>query len=343
MTNGALETLILSYKPLAKPEKVLFLNAQWHAHIEKTNLTAIQAFKPYYDHFARNGINNLHSMFAQNDPVQSFDTALILAAKNLTEFQYDLACALTSLKPGGTVICAADNKAGAGRLKNIMNAAGLDIRAEISKNKARACIAQKPAQVRNDLIQEWLKNGAIHLNEKTGFFSQAGIYGWEKIDRGSALLAAACRAHCMGVGADFGCGYGYLSKKILEGSDKISALTLIDADARAVMCAEKNMEGHHIKPQTNWADLTRREAVQVVRYDFIVMNPPFHEGKILDIGAGLSFIDTAAHALKKNGHLWMVANVHLPYENKLSGLFSRVELVVKKDGFKVFRAVKNTS
>jgi 16S rRNA (guanine1207-N2)-methyltransferase len=74
--------------------------------------------------------------------------------------------------------------------------------------------------------------------------------------------------------------------------------------------------------------------------DCIVMNPPFHDGRVGDPKIGQSFIENAAQNLKRKGVLYMVANRHLPYERTLSKYFEDVEMLAEQDGFKVIKAQK---
>jgi len=72
--------------------------------------------------------------------------------------------------------------------------------------------------------------------------------------------------------------------------------------------------------------------------DFVVMNPPFHDGGREDQALGGTFIREAAGVLRRGGVCWMVANRHLPYEAQLAPLFRSVRQVVQADGFKVYEA-----
>jgi 16S rRNA (guanine1207-N2)-methyltransferase len=72
--------------------------------------------------------------------------------------------------------------------------------------------------------------------------------------------------------------------------------------------------------------------------DFVVMNPPFHDGGIEDRALGETFIVRAAASLKTGGACWMVANRHLPYEASLGGHFARVRQVEQGDGYKIYEA-----
>jgi 16S rRNA (guanine1207-N2)-methyltransferase len=72
--------------------------------------------------------------------------------------------------------------------------------------------------------------------------------------------------------------------------------------------------------------------------DFVVMNPPFHDGGTEDQALGRTFIARAAEALRKGGTLWLVANAHLPYEAALGAAFRDVSVRVQAGGYRVFEA-----
>jgi 16S rRNA (guanine1207-N2)-methyltransferase len=74
--------------------------------------------------------------------------------------------------------------------------------------------------------------------------------------------------------------------------------------------------------------------------DFVVTNPPFHDGGAEDKRLGQAFIRQAAGMLGKGGVLWLVANRHLPYEAELNAAFKRVRMAADAGGYKVFEAVK---
>lgn len=85
-----------------------------------------------------------------------------------------------------------------------------------------------------------------------------------------------------------------------------------------------------------WVDLVAEKVER--RYDVVVMNPPFHQGRAADPGIGHAMIRAASGALKPGGLLFMVANRGLPYEPVLKAGFSRVEELVDEAGFRIWRA-----
>jgi 16S rRNA (guanine1207-N2)-methyltransferase len=88
----------------------------------------------------------------------------------------------------------------------------------------------------------------------------------------------------------------------------------------------------------HWADARTAPALEGL--DFVVANPPFHDGGAEDKGLGQAFIRRAHAVLRKGGTLWLVANRHLPYEAVLTPLFAKVEPRADAGGFKVYEARK---
>lgn len=186
------------------------------------------------------------------------------------------------------------------------------------------------------IIEEWLAYTRLSMVEGTGFYSMPGLFCWDRIDKGSQMLLESL-GEVKGVGADFGCGYGYLTRHVLERFEKISSLYALDIDDRAVDAVTENISDPRMLPRV--ADCTKA-VPNLSALDFIVSNPPFHNQGGEDRTMGQKFIETAAHHLKRSGHLWIVANKHMPYERVLEPLFRSVVRVVEKDGYKIIHAIK---
>lgn len=204
-----------------------------------------------------------------------------------------------------------------------------------SKNKARYITITKTESAPL-IIQEWLGHTKIRMVDDIGFYSMPGLFGWDKIDAGSRLLLDYL-PELKGVVADFGCGYGYLSKNILLKNKKIKINYCFDCDIRAIEACKMNVTDD--RAITMQVDCTR-PIVDIPQLDFIVMNPPFHDGVGEDKNLGQKFIETAAHHLRRNGQCWIVANKHLPYEKTIATVFFKHEKITEKDGFKIFKAVR---
>lgn len=330
----SLQTLFLPLEngDIPPPDgRVLFLGAAAHPWLEKADVDLWQPFKPLAD-----GISA-----SDTPPEGAYSLALVHLPKQVDEAKQWLAYALEHLEEGGVLLAAAANDAGGSRIEGWLKEAGL-VPQSHSKNKARAVWAKK--SVMPCILKNWKEGGSVRLHpvgDGLEFHTQPGLFSWDRIDPASRLLAAHFPPSLAGKVADFGAGIGYLSYCALENYPKIRTLTMVEADARALALAEKNIAavrgGREIVAL--WHDATKPLQPSFA-FDHVLMNPPFHTGKKTDIALGLSFIGTAAAHLKKGGVLSMVANVHLPYEAALEKLFKTSKTVVQKDGFKILRAVK---
>jgi 16S rRNA (guanine1207-N2)-methyltransferase len=85
-----------------------------------------------------------------------------------------------------------------------------------------------------------------------------------------------------------------------------------------------------------WHDLAGEKVEK--KYELIVMNPPFHQGRAAEPSIGQAMIRQAASALKSGGRLLLVHNRGLPYEQVLKAGFSEVEEIAAAGGFRVIAA-----
>lgn len=259
---------------------------------------------------------------------QNIQNAFICAEKNKRATIDALNLAARACVEDASLYFIVPIKMGAKSYAKNLSEYGFEIVQKISKSH---CVIfelkkSKGADFKKDI---WFENGQ-------GYTVCAGIYGHDKIDQGSALLAKYFTPHLKSPVADFGCGYGYLSDKLLEVHPS-AELFAYDNDKRAVEACATNLDKRHEGRQfeAQWCDL-RTPPTQ--RFKTIIMNPPFHEGKAQDVGLGHAFIETAARSLKQNGTLLMVANRHLPYEQILKSCFKRLETLEDAKGFKVIKA-----
>jgi 16S rRNA (guanine1207-N2)-methyltransferase len=260
----------------------------------------------------------------------ALEALIMVAPPGTVERRSAMASGLRALEPGAPFTIVAPKDKGGSRLGDELTALGCSFE-ESGKRHHRICVGARPEAPIG--LDEAIAAGAPRFVETLGLWSQPGVFSWDRLDPGSALLIETLPA-LAGRGADFGCGIGVLSHAVLK-SSKVKALTLIDVDRRAVEAARRNVDDSRV--DLRWADL-RTAPAGLANLDFVVMNPPFHQGGIEDQGLGQSFVATAAKVLRRGGSLWLVANRHLPYEGVLKPLFARVEVRAEERGFKVFEA-----
>lgn len=258
------------------------------------------------------------------------DAVVMLAPPGTQERRYTLGLALRALKPGGLLTALAPKDKGGSRLKTELCALGCEVD-ETSKRHHRICVVRRPDSL--DGLDEAIAQGAPRLVPSLGLWSQPGVFSWDRIDPGTALLASRLPV-LKGRGADLGCGIGVLAHTVFRAA-AVSELSMVDIDRRAVEAARRNAGDS--RARFFWADATGNEP-SLADLDFVVMNPPFHDAGAEDRGLGQAFIRRAAQILKPGGVCWLVANRHLPYESVLAGAFRSVRLDTEAGGYKIYEA-----
>ena len=255
----------------------------------------------------------------------------ILAPPGTLERRYTIAQALRTLRPAAQLIVLAPKDKGGARIAGDLQMLGCDAH-ETARRHHRICIAGGPGD--SKAIARAIDEGKARWLDGLGLWSQPGVFSWNRIDPGSALLLDHLPA-LSGRGADLGCGIGVLARAVLA-SPKVIHLAMIDIDRRAIEMARRNIEDDRITLM--WADA--RMVKDFSGLDFVVMNPPFHEGGLENQALGQTFVQRAAAILRKGGACWLTANRHLPYEAILKPLFRHVAPIADANGYKIYQARK---
>ena len=265
-------------------------------------------------------------------PDAGADQALVLAPGGTLERDYVLAQALRALKPGAPLLAFAPKDKGGSRLRRALERFGCTV-TEDARRHHRFCRTTRPAAPAG--LDEAIAAGAPRIVPALGVWSQPGVFSWDRLDPGSARLLDLLPP-LTGRGADLGCGVGVLAGRLLA-SPNVDAITCIDIDRRAVECARRNLQDP--RATVLWADV-RRLAEGFSDFDFVVMNPPFHDGGTEDRELGVAFIRTAVRLLRRGGVCWLVANRHLPYEAALREAFASMDVRADAGGYKIVEARK---
>ena len=319
--------------------RVLFLGARASSRargLAQPGWLCEQGFAPFAAELGRCGLH-----VGEPAADETFPLILLLPRRQREETRALLARALTHLAPGGTLLACVANNAGAKSVQaDLARLAGPT--QHMSKHKCRAFwVAPAPAAVDHALRDAWLALDTPRITA-AGYWSRPGLFAGDRIDRGSALLAEALPADLSGRVADLGAGCGYLGAQVLARCPQVEVLHLYEAERRALEPARQNLQqaqaracGQAVQCDVLWHDVTLGLPE---RYDAIVSNPPFHQGRADLPQLGQAFIASAADALYANGPLLLVANRHLPYESLLRARFGEVRALDERDGYKVIMA-----
>lgn len=323
---------------LPQDGRVLFLHARDGFRLREMaqpGWTCAQSFKPFAQELERGGLR-----VADPAADERFPLVLVLPPRQRDEARALFARAAAHARDGGIVLACMPNAGGARSGEaDLAQLAGPV--AHLSKHKCRVFwTAALDERVDAALRDAWITYDDPRINP-AGYWSRPGLFAWDRVDVASALLSVHLPGDLHGRVADLGAGYGYLSAQVLARCPQVEGIDLYEAEGRALEPARRNMDaakreaGRGVPVDIRWHDVTTGLPS---RYDAIVSNPPFHQGREDLPALGRAFIDAAASALLPHGRFWMVANRHLPYEATLAARFEEVRTVVAQGGFKVIEA-----
>ncbi len=258
-----------------------------------------------------------------------FECALVLCGKHKRLNEMNLVRASAATREGGMIVVAGDKTAGIAPLRKFVSKF-CEIEGSLSKHHAVVFWFRNPE-----------KTGVLGIEPHQsleGFETAPGMFSPDNIDAGSKLLATFLEKRIGGNVADFGAGWGYLSREILEKGRTLHHLDLYESDWASLEAAKLNVTSETTRLGFHWHDLLSEPVTR--SYDWIIMNPPFHSDRPAEPAIGQTFIKVASRALRKGGRLLMVANRNLPYENALTTGFSSHQRLSEDQGFKVIQAIR---
>jgi len=261
-----------------------------------------------------------------------FTTSLVEITRSKVETLGQIATACELTDPGGLILVDGSKTDGIDSVYKQCRAV-LETGGVIAKAHGKLFWMRRP-DVLPALLADWQRAAAAKPNS-AGFVTAPGMFSPDKVDPGSALLAAHFDARVKGAVADLGAGWGWLGAQALARGD-VRRIDLFEAEKTALDAARQNLPD--ARAGFHWVDVTTMPVAE--KYDSVIANPPFHQSRAADPSLGIAFISKAADILSPKGQLWLVANRHLPYEATLDLCFGHVKPLEQTPHFKLFLASK---
>ena len=169
-------------------------------------------------------------------------------------------------------------------------------------------------------------------------YSKPGIFAWDRIDDGTALLldhlpqllgqrdATALRA------LDLGCGYGLLALALVQAG--CAEVVATDNNAAAIRACEANLQ---VASPAQQISVVADDCGSTLRgsFDLILCNPPFHQGFDVEQDLPDRFLETACRVLRFGGQALFVVNAFIPLERKAQAWFASVDKVADNGRYKL--------
>src|SRR5690554_232761 len=200
----------------------------------------------------------------------------------------------------------------------------------ISEDSARHC----------KLFSGRLRPAAFSLDEQRRqwqhdglqIVSYPGVFSHGRLDQGTALLLQVMAEQKLsGSALDIGCGAGILTATLARAGMTVTAT---DISATALVATKETLAANGLQAQLLAGDVY---TAVTGRFDFIVTNPPFHEGLQRTTSISERLITQAPKHLNEHGRLLLVANQGLPYGEWLKKAFRQVDIVAENRQFRVWQ------
>ena len=242
------------------------------------------------------------------------------------------------LAPGGTLFLCGQKNEG---IKTYVNKAASLFTApsNLKKNgSVYSAILERQAgrgQALDD--KDYRQARVIFEQDDLRLFSKPGLFGWDKVDRGSEFLvehlpgALTALAEPPRAILDLGCGYGYLA--LMGRHLPLQRRVLTDNNAAAVQMARLNCRENGLDAEVIAADCG--DKLQE-RFDLILCNPPFHQGFSVNDDLTQRFLKATQRLLHPSGIAVFVVNAFIPLE-RLAAPFFHGTVLANNGRFKVLQ------
>ena len=318
---------IEAYKEIHTPDNINCFN---------TNFIDYQAITK--KHCSSTNNKNVTTTFASTYQTKTcHDLVIIAFPKSKAELNFTLAMITHCINEKTKIILVGEKKGG------IQSAAKLtqNIFSCCQKvDAARHCLLfvglfqpEKLSDVFN--LQDWFKKYQITVEGiQLTIASLPGVFSQQKLDVGTALLLSNLPNKMAGKVLDFGCGAGVIScfigKKFGE-----TNLSLLDVSALALTSAQESLAlnglSGNVFPSNSLSDVNEH-------YQYVVSNPPFHQGVKTHYQASEDFLAGINKKLNKQGNITIVANSFLRYQPIMETYIGNTRVITKDKGFTIYRA-----
>ena len=270
-------------------------------------------------------------------PAGPFDAATLRLPKAKDELNMAVHAAVSVLDVGAPLWVYGANDEGAGSAGRVLEPLMGSARTVEAGGRCRVLEAVRPVDLPNlrGTLLDWRRSTSLELpGGSRVWISYPGVFAHGRLDAGTRTLLEAMRTiPVAGRVLDFACGSGVVGAFILE-LEPTTCVDFLDADAVALEAAGENVPGSRLIPSDGF------EALEHERYDLIVSNPPYHEGKAQTGRTIERFVRGAPDHLEAGGSLVFVTQRRLPVASLMEATFSKVEVLADAGPHRVWAGKK---
>jgi 16S rRNA (guanine1207-N2)-methyltransferase len=316
--------LLLANTPLAPTDRVLAFGADLaEAAARVSELWLHDDRVTALDAAAGSGAHVLHDVTLPAELLGSCDLALLLVPRERDLARRYLVQAQQALRPGGKLYLAGPNDGGIQPVLADASALfGLGMQLAVKQRWRVGMVVRQhdPATVPVWALAPgiapytWIEHEVTIDGAPLRLRSLPGVFAAGRLDAGSALLLENLRPTPGARVLDIGCGCGVLG--LAARRRGAAQVDMLDVSLAALASARASVALTDTTGVRVFAG-DRVTAIGGARYDLIVTNPPFHQGKQTDYETTPRLLREALPLLAPNGRLLLVANGFLPYQRLL--------------------------
>jgi len=305
------------------------------AYLLENPTTKITSYNTHFGYHQKHKTNKqVDCVFsAHYQTVKKHDLVILQFPKSKTEFNFTLAMVAEYLTSNAKIFIVGENKSG---IKSIGKLSQDTLSFCNKIDSARHCIlflASMTEQISPFDLNDWYHYYSIDINDiNIKIASLPGVFSQKSLDKGSEILLEHLPDNIKGDVLDFGCGAGiiasYLGKKFSE-----IQLSLLDVSALAINSAEKTLSLNNLKGHVFASD-SLSEVKN--KYDYVISNPPFHQGQKTNYVATEYFLSAIKSFLSKRAEVTIVANSFLRYQPIMEQFIGKTTKICNKQGFTVY-------
>lgn len=271
------------------------------------------------------------------------ETAILNIPKGRDVIRAYLWTAAQALQPGGRLFVAGPNARGA--RSAISDAADLFGDAPVLgyKSSRRIALALRPDTLTQPPAWEgarpWqMQMRAVRRPEGQYMITtMPGVFSWEHLDEGTALLLDHLGVEPDTTVLDIGCGYGIIG--MVAARLGAGHVTMIDDNLLAVRCARAGVISNQLTERCTVLPSDVTCAVAGQQFELVLSNPPFHHDTDVNTAVAMRIVREAAEVLVPGGRLRLVANRFLPYDREMRETFGNVHTITQTGRYHVLESV----
>lgn len=257
-------------------------------------------------------------------PAGPFAAATLRLPKAKDELDMAVHAAASVLEVGAPLWVYGANDEGAGSAGRVIEPLLGPTRTVASGGRCRVLEAVRRVEgpTPRGTLAEWRRSTSLEFpGGAREWISYPGIFARGRLDPGTRALLEAVRMLPLAGRRvlDFACGSGEIGA-FLSGLEPTVLVDLLDADTVALAAAGENVPGARLIPSDGF------DALVGERYDLIVSNPPYHEGKAQTVGVVERLVRGAPDHLETGGSLMLVTQRRFPMAALMKSTFKTVEV-----------------